>query len=240
VSSYTGHRVTAVSAWLIDLALPPVRLDRCSEILDAAERDRADRFLRAADRTRYVASHAALRLILAEQLALDPTEIRLASGPGGKPELAGAELGSLAFNLSHSGDRALIGLTAGAAIGVDVEAIRPIPDAVQIARGHFAPDEAAALAALPPDAVEPAFFGLWTRKEAVVKALGTGLSLPLGRFSVTLPPAPPRLLRMAPGGAWTLAALDPGPGYAATVAVRAADAAIVCRGMPADWPDRLG
>lgn len=231
--------MSAAEVWVVDTALSPDRLDLCDSILEASERVRADRFVRAADRARYVASHAALRLILADRLELDPAEIRFATGANGKPDLAGTARGALAFNLSHSGDRALIGMTAGAAIGVDVELLRALPDAVRIARAHFADDESAALAALPPKATETAFYGLWTRKEAVVKALGTGLALPLDRFSITLPPAPPRLLRGGLGGAWTLETVDLGPCYAATVAIRSADATIRCRGLPTDWPDGL-
>ena len=230
----------AAAVWIVDLAVDPAQLDRCAGVLDETERDRAARFLRPADRARYIASHAALRLILAGPLDLDPAEIRLATGAAGKPELAGSARGALDFNLSHSGQRALVGLAEAAAIGVDVELMRPIPDAVPIARAHFATDETATLAALPPDRVERAFFGLWTRKEAVVKALGTGLSLPLDRFSVTLPPAPPRLLRIAGGGAWTLDSVDAGPDYAGTVAVRAAAATITHHTLAADWPNLLG
>ncbi|MGH1574501.1 4'-phosphopantetheinyl transferase family protein [Methylobacterium sp. P31] len=232
--------MNAADVWLIDLAVSPARLDHCASVLDEAERDRAARFLRPADRVRYIASHAALRLILAGPLDLDPAEIRLATGAAGKPELAGSARGVLDFNLSHSGQRALVGLAQAAAIGVDIELVRPIPDAVRIARAHFAADETAILTALPSDAVVPAFFGLWTRKEAVVKALGAGLSLPLDRFSVTLPPAPPRLLRIAGGGAWTLASVDAGPNYAGTVAVRSASATVTHHTLAADWPDLLG
>ncbi|MCJ2141374.1 4'-phosphopantetheinyl transferase family protein [Methylobacterium sp. E-066] len=231
--------MSAADIWIVDLALSPDQLDLCAAVLDAAERDRAARFLRPVDRMRYRASHAALRLILGEALGLAPAEIRLEAGAGGKPELAGSARGTLDFNLSHSGGRALIGLARGAAIGVDVEEIRPITDALRIARAHFAPDEAAALAALSPNAIDHAFFGLWTRKEAVVKALGSGLSLPLNRFSVSVPPEPPRLLRMAEGGAWTLAGIDCGAGYAATIAVRSAEAGIAVRHLRGDWPSRL-
>lgn len=230
--------MSAAEIWIVDLTRPSTRLGPCAALLDEAERARASRFVRPEDHARYVASHAALRVILARHLACDPTEIRFASGPGGKPQLAGAARGVFAFNLSHSGDRALIGVTDGSAIGVDVEAIRPISDTLRIARSHFAADEAAALQSLPSEAVDQAFFALWTRKEAVVKALGVGLALPLDRFSVTLPPSPPRLLRGAQGGAWTLSAVDAGPGYAATVAVRAADMTVACRSLPADWADQ--
>jgi 4'-phosphopantetheinyl transferase len=230
--------LSAADVWLVDLALSPDRLERCVQVLDRAERERGDRFLRPVDRARFIASHAALRLVLAEACACAPSEIRLTAQAAGKPQLAEPAGGLLEFNLSHSGARALIGLADPTALGVDIEEIRQIPDAVRIARMHFAPDEAAALAKLPPDAIETAFFGLWTRKEAVVKALGTGLSLPLDRFSVTLPPASPRLLRDSAG--WTLAAVEAGAGYAATVAVRADDAAVRHHRLPPDWPDRLG
>jgi 4'-phosphopantetheinyl transferase len=233
------HRVEAADVFVVDLALPADRLARCDAVLDPAERARADRFLRPADRDRYRASHAALRLVLADALDVGPAEIRFAAGPAGKPALAGMVGEGLDFNLSHSGSRALVGLCRGAEIGVDVEVHRPLPDALRIARGHFAPDEAAALARLPPEAIEATFFGLWTRKEAVVKALGAGLSLPLSDFSVSLPPAAPRLLGTAGGTrAWTLADIDAGPGADATVAVRAR-AEIAVRRLPPDWTDPL-
>ncbi|MDP4002328.1 4'-phosphopantetheinyl transferase superfamily protein [Methylobacterium sp. NEAU K] len=232
--------MSAATIWVVDLALSERQLDRCAAILDPSERDRAGRFLRPADRARYLASHAALRLILGEETGTAPVGIRLAAGMSGKPALACAASEPVEFNLSHSGRRALIGIARGAAVGVDVEAIRPLPDALRIARAHFAADEAAGLAALPPRAIEAAFFSLWTRKEAVVKALGTGLALPLDRFSVSLPPLPARLLRMAEPGPWTLADIEAGPGHAATLALRAPDAAICRRTLPVDWPDRLG
>lgn len=231
--------MSAAEVWIVDLALSEARLARCAALLSPKERDRADKFLRPADRARHTASHAALRLVLARALGLDPGEIAFAAGPAGKPELAGPAGGLRAFNLSHSGAHALVGLARGAEIGVDVEAIRPLPDALRIARAHFSPDEAAALAAIAPTDIERAFFGLWTRKEAVVKALGAGLSLPLDRFSVTVPPAAPRLSRMDGPGGWTLADVETGPGTAATVAVRAFDAAITMHRLPPDWPDAI-
>ena len=231
--------MSAADIWIVDLALSEARLARCAVILSPEERARADRFLRPADRARFTASHAALRLILAEALGVGAESITFAAGPAGKPELDGPARGRLAFNLSHSGACALVGLARDAGIGVDVEAIRPLPDALRIARAHFAPDEAAALAALPSATREAAFFGLWTRKEAVVKALGAGLSLPLARFSVSLPPAAPRVLRMVESGSWTLADVATGSGMAATVAVRATGAAITTHRLPSDWPDTL-
>ncbi|MGU3464886.1 4'-phosphopantetheinyl transferase family protein [Methylobacterium sp. C33D] len=238
--------MSAVQVWIVDLALSPRQIDRCDTVLDAAERARADRFLRAADRDRFRASHAALRLVLGDALGLAPADVELAAGAGGKPELAGRARGAADFNLSHSGARALIGLARGAAIGVDVEAVRPIADALRIAAAHFAADEVAALARAPRSEVERRFFSLWTRKEAVVKALGSGLTLPLDRFSVSVPPEPPRFLRAAGDagwnldGPWSLTEVECGRAHVATAAVRSGGAEITRHRLPDDWPDHLG
>ncbi|MEE7449444.1 4-phosphopantetheinyl transferase [Methylobacterium radiotolerans] len=238
--------MSAAQVWIVDLALSRDRIERCDRVLDAAERARAHRFLRPADRARFRASHAALRLILADALGVAPADVEFAVGPGGKPELAGAARGAADFNLSHSGARALIGLARDAAIGVDVEAVRPIPDALRIAAAHFAADEVSTLARAHRNALAHSFFGLWTRKEAVVKALGSGLSLPLDRFSVSVPPEPPRLMRAAGdaswnlNGPWSLEEVDCGAAHVATVAVRSADADITRHRLADDWPDHLG
>lgn len=238
--------MSAARVWIVDLGLSPDRLHRCDAVLDGAERLRADRFLRPADRARFVASHAALRTVLADALGLAPAEVEITAGPGGKPELAGAARGAWQFNLSHSGARAVIGIARDMPIGVDVEAVRPIVDALRIARAHFAADEVSALSRASRSTVERAFFGLWTRKEAVVKALGSGLSLPLDRFSVTVPPEAPRLLRAVGDGSWTLdgpwslADLECGPDHLATVAVRSAAVAITSHRLSDDWPEHLG
>ncbi|TXN38952.1 4'-phosphopantetheinyl transferase superfamily protein [Methylobacterium sp. WL30] len=231
---------TAIRVWSIDLALSAGQLARCDAWLSPDEAARADRFLRVEDRDRFRASHAALRLILAPALGLGGDALAFTAGPAGKPELAGALAGSLRFNLSHSGTRALVGVSPTAAIGVDVEAVRPIPDVLRIARAHFAPWEAEALAALTSEALGLAFTGLWTRKEAVVKALGAGLSLPLDRFALTLPPAPPRLVAIDGDDpqAWSLHHLEPGSGTVGAAAIRAPGAAIARCALPPDWPDR--
>lgn len=226
--------------WAVDLALSEARLARCAAWLSPTESARAERFFRREDRDRYRASHAALRLVLARMLGVAEQTIALATGPAGKPELAGPHTGALQFNLSHSGARALVGIAPSAAIGVDVEALRPIPDALRIARAHFAPSEAAALAARTPAEIAAVFTGLWTRKEAVVKALGAGLSLPLDRFAVTLPPAAPRLLAITGDApeAWTLHAVEPGADTLGTVAIRAPNARVALHALPEAWADR--
>jgi 4'-phosphopantetheinyl transferase len=233
--------MTSAEFVIVTLELDPDRLGACLVLLDGEERTRAERFLRPVDRARFIASHAALRVALGAALGVAPEAVRFSRDEAGRPYLAGPEGAGLDFNLSHSGDIALIGLARGGRIGVDVEVRRPLPDALRIARAHFAPDEVSALAALPPQHGEAAFFGLWTRKEAVVKALGAGLSLPLDRFSVSVPPAPPWVLRMAEGAQdWTLAAVEAGPRAEATVAVPFPGMRIRQTYLPERWTRIIG
>ncbi len=223
---------------IVALDLDPQRLARCAALLDEDETQRAGRFLRQEDRERFIVSHAALRVVLGHVLDLPPGALQFGREETGRPYLAAPSDMGLDFNLSHSGEIALIGLTREGRIGVDVEIRRPLPDALRIARNHFAPDEARALEDLPVSEREAAFFGLWTRKEAIVKALGAGLSQPLSSFSVTIPSQPPELLRIAGGTRrWTLASLDPGPDAFATVAITAPGLAIARRTLPAEWAD---
>lgn len=227
--------------WCVDLALDAPARAACADVLSAEERARAARFLRPVDRDRYVASHAALRLILGRALGRAPADLAFAERPGGKPALAGGA--GPDFNLSHSGARALVAVSPAGRIGVDVEALRPMPDAGRVARTYFAPDEAAALAARPEPERMPAFMACWTRKEAFVKAVGAGLAMPLARFSVSLPPAPAALLRLADDpaapGAWTLRHLEPGGGTVGAVALEEPDAGIDLFALPPGWPARL-
>lgn len=231
------------TVWSIDLESACDRRESCLTVLSPDETARASRFRRAEDRDRYVVSHAALRLILGRALGASPAGIGFTQGPAGKPELAGAWSGALRFNLSHSGSRALVGLSRRDAIGVDVEALRPMPDAARVARSYFAPDEASALAALTDNERDLAFMTVWTRKEAVVKALGAGLSVPLNRFSVSLPPRPPRILSAAAGlldpGAFSLLHLEPGPGTLGAAAVASAGVALHLAALPQGWVDLI-
>lgn len=236
--------VETPTVWRIDLALGADGPARCLSILSEDERGKADRYLRAEDRHRFVAARAALRTILGGTLHVDPRALTFVTGVAGKPELAGCWRGRLQFNLSHSGAWALIAVAPACRIGVDVEAIRPMADCVAIARSHFAPDEVAALTALPPDSQEDAFFACWTCKEAFVKALGSGLAKPLNGFSVTLPPAPPALVAIdgSVGEArrWTLRQIDPSAGYAGAVALDAPNARCELRSLIPNWRDRQG
>lgn len=147
--------------------------------LSADEMARANRFVFSRDRDRFIAGRARLRRILGRYLGQSPGRIAFSYGAFGRPEVTG-----ISFNLSHSGEQAMLAVTKRAAIGVDIEAVRPIDP--EVARTHFAPSEVKALMALPDAEQVGAFYRCWTRKEAYLKAVGTGLSTDLSSFTVTL------------------------------------------------------
>lgn len=160
------------------------RLAGAEMLLDQGERERASRFRFERDRDRFVAAHAGLRLSLSEVLHDPPECIGIALGPHGKPMLAPAR--NWAFNMSHSEGWALIGVTPAdrvAEVGVDIEVCRSIDDWRDLAREHFSRAEVEALAGTDEPHRSRAFLRCWTRKEACVKALGTGLTVPTRDFT---------------------------------------------------------
>jgi 4'-phosphopantetheinyl transferase len=161
---------------------------------------------------------------LGRSLQIEPREIQFVAGAQGKPAIAGGP----EFNLAHSGDVALIALARDRAVGVDVEQVRAMPDADGIAARFFSAGEQAALAALPAAERQAAFFNIWTRKEAFIKATGAGLSFPLDGFTVSLGAGEDDCLLSAAGGPavaarWRVQALSAPPGYAAAVAAEGRD-----------------
>jgi len=177
-------------------------------VLSGGERSRAAALRGEALRRRYVASHAAVRRLLAALVGGTPAALPIARGPNGKPELPGGPR----FSLSHSGDLALVAIDPLHEVGVDVEQVRPVREADDIAARWFSPEERAILRAAGADG-GAAFARLWTRREAWLKALGVGLDealagrpVDLARFALhDLVPAPGRVgalaVELGPGGA---------------------------------------
>jgi 4'-phosphopantetheinyl transferase len=193
------------------------------ETLSEAERARAGKLHFAADRDRFVASHVALRGILASYLETMPSSLAFGAGPHGKPFVDAPAPGrSLRFSLSHSGDIALVAVSREREVGVDVERVRPRDDFDGFAARYFSPRERAALAGVAPDDRLRAFFEIWTLKEAYLKACGDGLLRELDAFDVTVADAQPRLLavRDRPGdeARWTLRRLALDDGHTAALA----------------------
>ncbi|MEM7305281.1 MAG: 4'-phosphopantetheinyl transferase superfamily protein [Planctomycetota bacterium] len=151
--------------------------------LSSEERAKADRFHFERDRLLYSVAHAALRRVLAPYAGCAPHELRFEIDEHGRPFLT--PRGELHFSLSHSGDRALVAVARVQRVGVDVEVFRALQDLDRLAERNYTPAELAELAPLEDDARVRAFFRVWTRKEAYVKALGRGLSHPLAAFDVS-------------------------------------------------------
>jgi 4'-phosphopantetheinyl transferase len=212
-----------IHVWRAWLDRPVGRIEHS---LSADEWTRADRFHFDRDRRRFVAGRAILRAILARYLDLAPGAIVFRYLPHGKPVLATPSLRSaVEFNLAHADRLALYVFSASGDVGIDVERLRPIPDAAQIAERFFVAGERASLRSLPPESVDEAFLSCWTRKEAYLKAVGAGLSAPLDTCEVTLAPGEPaRLLRIVDdsqqGSPWLLRSLVPAPGYLGACAAR--------------------
>ena len=218
----------------IDLII--VELDRgnagveaCRTRLSDDERARAARFVRDRDRRRWIVSRGELRRVLGEACGIAPAAVSFVAGHNGKP-LLGDHRGEppLHFNLSHSGALAVVGLTRVGPVGVDVEAARHMADRDAVVARFFSAAEQAAYRRLPVAARSTAFYDGWTRKEAVIKATGEGLSADLGAFDVSLTPdEPPRMLavrgRAAAARRWQLFSHRPREGYTVAVAIEAED-----------------
>ncbi len=209
-----------VHVWSVPLAVSQRRLRVLQRLLADEERLRADRYAHGPSREQFIVARAMLRVLLGRYLGLAPQEVRLEATPTGKPCLAGGELH---FNVSHTHGLALYALTRRGEVGIDVEQLRCCPTHLDLAARFFTPREAGALHRLPPGRSEEAFFHVWTRKEAFLKAIGLGLSHGLERFEVSVPPDDPaRLLHIdgdpAAAAAWSLFALEPAPGYVGTLA----------------------
>jgi 4'-phosphopantetheinyl transferase len=146
-------------------------------ILSRDEKDRTKKLLYEKDRRNYTACHGILRVLLGRYLKTTPGTVRITSGRNGKPELAG-EFGSsgLFFNISHSEGLALFAFSQERAIGVDIEYMGNITDFEKIADRFFSPGERLAMRISPDSERKETFFTIWTRKEALVKATGEGVS----------------------------------------------------------------
>ena len=187
-------------------------------LLDDQERERAARFVFERDGRRYVAAHAALRRLLGQRLDRAPQALRFEAGAFGKPRLAGEP--GCAFSLSHSGDHALVALAGAGEIGVDLEQWRPMPDIDALARQCLTEGELFHFDATPVAERELAFLRAWTRKEACLKALGTGLQIEPASFESGLDTREQRVLIDTAQGARELVvhSLAPLPGWVAALA----------------------
>jgi 4'-phosphopantetheinyl transferase len=229
--------MSAVHVWRLRIASASSSLVNVDTPADAqppshltpAEQARAARFRQQADRLRFALTRHRLRELLGHYLHQPPAAIAFGEGSSGKPiilhaarEEADSPGEDVRFNVSHAGEWALIAIARGRDVGVDVEQHRPLDDLEDLARRFFAPAETDALLALDATMRTAAFYRIWTRKEAFVKAMGTGIGWGLDRFIVSHDEREAVALQIpempADAEKWTIRALPMEEGYAAAVA----------------------
>jgi 4'-phosphopantetheinyl transferase len=215
-----------VHLWRIDLAAVASAEKRWQKILSTDERARAARFHFERDRQHFSATRALLRVILSRYVGLEPADLVFRYSEKEKPSLDSQTSHDLVeFNVSHSGTAALLAFARGRALGVDIEIIREDFDPAALAHRFFSSHEQSQLAMVDPPEKYSAFFRCWTRKEAYIKAVGTGLSLPLDQFDVSLRPSDENaLLATRPNASetalWSLREVPVGDAYAGALCVR--------------------
>jgi 4'-phosphopantetheinyl transferase len=221
-----------VHVWAANLDLSATALKHLAETLSSNESERASRFHFERDRNRYIAGRGLLRAALGKYVQLPPAEVPLVYGPNGKPLLqTGGNPTTLHFNLTHSQNLALLAVTRAAQIGVDVEAVRPLSEAHELVDRFFSARESAAFESVPEAQKPVAFFNLWTRKEAWLKATGEGIGHLLNKVEVSFLPGEPAQLLTLPQNSksrWTLTDLVPAPGFTAALAVACSAPTLNC------------
>ena len=218
-----------VDVWQIPLptTLDQSTLTEARALLATDELERADRFYKSEHSIAFITSHAWLRILLSRYLNTDPRTLTFATASLGKPHLAHPNT-PLRYNLSHTQGRALLAITGQYEIGADIEYVRPIPEIDDIALTHFSTPERNELAQAP-DAQQKqhTFHRIWTAKEALLKAFGSGLYLPLLETEVTYTPASTPTVRALPISTrsnpadWRLFPIATEQPYTATIAVPA-------------------
>jgi 4'-phosphopantetheinyl transferase len=180
-----------IDIWTIGLQTSDSCLASYRNMLTQRERDRADRLRFDRDRHRYTVGRGAMRTVLSRYLNIEPASVLLTYGGHGKPALAkrttvlGADSGDIQFNLSHSHDTAMLAVNAAHPVGIDIERVRDNVDHAGLADRFFSKREVQLIRELPPAQHLQAFFVVWTRKEAWLKAHGKGISVSLSSFDVS-------------------------------------------------------
>lgn len=231
-----------VHVWRAALDAPTEYVQQMVKILSADEQQRANRFYFDRDRQRFIIGRGLLRTILGRYLGLEPSRVQFCYEPRGKPVLADIDnKDRLRFNLSHSQGLAVYAIACDREIGIDLEQIRPFPNAEDIAKRFFSVRESTEISRLPPEQQQTAFFKTWTCKEAYLKATGDGLAGSLDQVEVMLTPGEPVRLLSIRGDSriasdWCLYELKPASDYIAALAVAGQDWHLTCwEWVIGDW-----
>ncbi len=226
-----------VHVWAIPLGSPPAGCAALGLVLSPDERHRAARFRFDLHRNRFIAGRGRLRMILGRYLNLEPSAIEFDYSERGKPFLAGRlRQSGFEFNFSNSGPLALLGVTRDQAVGVDLEAVRPIQDVERLVARFFSPRENAIFHTVSEEHKPAAFFNLWTRKEAWLKATGQGIGHALNQVEVSFLSGDEAKFLGLPSGfslsAWHLRSMMPAPGFVAALATAGGPPALQCWSWP--------
>lgn len=219
-----------VPVWVVDAAALAGQHAQLSALLNDDDLKRLQRYTNQAARDMFLASRAALRLLLGRYLGLQPQQVSIATHDHGKPFLP--EYPHLHFNISHSRTLALIAF-ALAPVGVDVEYLPRSVDFAAVMRRFFSEEERADWSANSVPSQQHAFFRGWTRKEAILKATGEGIA-GLGHTRISFKPEHPRALIARQNdpeqpGKWFFCDFCPAPDYQAAVALQASSLQLTLR-----------
>ncbi len=213
-----------VQVWRAPLSEQGTVTKRGRNLLSFDELRRADRFHSEQDRTRFVAAHSAMRQILSQYLPVSPESVVFDYGANGKPRLAEqfAKTG-IKFNLAHSHELALVGISRDIDLGVDVEFINMSLAIDEMSPQVFSANELVTFRAIPVAQQVQYFFSWWSRKEAYVKALGVGLSMRLDQVEIVFDLSS-RVGYARPKGSpvsqiWSVYDIDMGDGYKAALVI---------------------
>jgi 4'-phosphopantetheinyl transferase len=217
-----------IDVWKVPLNLPPAQVRNYRAVLSREEQQRCDKFKSEKRRREFIIGRGLLRTLMGQCLEMDPSVFEFAYTEHQKPYLPVAALGvPITFNISHSRDLALVALALERHIGIDIEYLRPDVDFKKLAGRFFSERESRSLEAYHDVRLTAAFFACWTRKEALLKAIGEGIAFGLGDFSVAVDPQD-RVVTLhthwdeAEAARWSIVNLDLNPGYAAAVAASGA------------------
>ena len=205
--------------------------ERLFGVLVHDERTRAARYRFERDRRRFVAGRGLLRVLLGRYLDIAPERVDIRYEAAGRPYVIAPE--PIQFSLAHTTELVLYAFARHRPIGIDIEQVRDLPDALRVAERFFSPNESAALRALPAVRQAEGFLNCWTRKEAYLKARGEGLTAAPDRFDVSLEPGvPPRLLRVEGDPEeqrrWSLRALEGIANHVSAICVGGHDWRLSC------------
>ena len=189
-----------IHLWCVSLSISEDCSQKLFATLTGEEKDRAQRYRSPHHRRDFAVGRGLLRAILSQYVEAQPEQIAIIYGRNGKPELANSEI---SFNLAHSGGLMVIAIALEPTLGIDVEQVRPLPERDAMVRQFFSQTEQQEFFSVPEPERDGIFFRLWTRKEAVLKATGTGWAEQSRQFE-------PKL---------SIFDWDPRVGYVAAVAV---------------------